>query len=254
VFVSSTFRDLQKERNILQVDVFPALERHCAEREFQFQAIDLRWGVPGEAGLDHRTMRICFDELRRSQQISPKPNFLVLFGARYGWQPLPEEISEKEHADLERAAAQLETVNPPKRVANAREVLAQWYRRDENAIPSVHLLCSRHESPDGRDYANPQKNNPNWEAVQQVLWAVINQAYPAPDRANRFAHIPRLSEPLPSIVKFQASATEQEIWQGALVSCLRPTQSTSTTKTARRLWCTDHLARARRRCWLAPPS
>jgi hypothetical protein len=51
VSVSSTFRYLQKERNIPQADVFPALERYCDEREFQFQAIDLRWGVPGEAGL-----------------------------------------------------------------------------------------------------------------------------------------------------------------------------------------------------------
>jgi hypothetical protein len=33
----------------------------------QFQAIDLRWGVPTEASLDHRTMQICFEELRRSQ-------------------------------------------------------------------------------------------------------------------------------------------------------------------------------------------
>jgi len=208
VFVSSTFGDLQKERNLLQADVFPALERYCAEREFQFQAIDLRWGVPGEAALDHRTMRICFDELRRSQQISPKPNFLVLLGDRYGWQPLPEEISEKEHAELE--------ANSPKVVSNAREVLAQWYRRDENAVPPVYLLRSRHELPDGRDYANPQKDNPSWKAVQQLLWAVITQAYPAIDRANRFAHTPKLSEPLPSIAKFQASATEQEIWLGAL--------------------------------------
>jgi hypothetical protein len=216
VFVSSTLADLQKERNILQADVFPALERYCAEREFQFQAIDLRWGVPGEAGLDHRTMRICFDELRRSQEVSPRANFLVLLGDRYGWQPLPEEINDKEYANLERVAAELETAKQPKMVPNAREVLAQWYRRDANAVPPVHLLRSRHESPDGWDYANPQKNNLNWEAVQQILWAVINQAYPAGDPANRFAHIPKLSEPLPAIVKFQASATEQEIWRGAL--------------------------------------
>jgi tetratricopeptide (TPR) repeat protein len=215
VFVSSTFRDLEKERNILQAEVFPALERYCAEREFQFQAIDLRWGVPGEAGLDHRSMRICFDELWRAQQVSPKPNFLVLLSDRYGWQPLPEEISEKEHADLEQAAAELEMSPPKRRIPNARAVLAQWCRRDENSVPPVHLLRSRHESPDGRDYAKPQKNL-NWEVVEQVLWAIVNQAYPAKDLANRFAYIPKLSEPLTSIVKFQASATEQEIWRGAL--------------------------------------
>lgn len=63
LFVSSTFGDLKEERNALQADVFPKLEYYCLVRGFQFQAIDLRWGVPGEAGRDHRTMQICFDEL-----------------------------------------------------------------------------------------------------------------------------------------------------------------------------------------------
>ncbi|MBI4662240.1 MAG: DUF4062 domain-containing protein [Verrucomicrobia bacterium] len=92
VFVSSRFTDLKHERDALQRDVFPKLEPLCASRQFQFQAIDLRWGVPTEASLDHRTMRICFEELRRSQEISPQPNFLILLGDRYGWQPLPENI------------------------------------------------------------------------------------------------------------------------------------------------------------------
>ena len=109
VFVSSTFSDMRHERNALQTDVFPKLEQLCLQNGFQFQAIDLRWGVSSEAGLDHRTMRICFEELRRSQEVSPEPNFLVLLGNRYGWRPLPEEISVDEFQALERAAAQVVT-------------------------------------------------------------------------------------------------------------------------------------------------
>ena len=97
VFVSSTFSDLVAERNTLADRVWPELERHCQLQGFQFQAIDLRWGVSTEAGLDHRTMRICFEELRRSQIISPQPNFLILLGDRYGWQPLPEQITPDEY-------------------------------------------------------------------------------------------------------------------------------------------------------------
>jgi len=82
LFVSSTFSDLKHERNELQRKVFPKLEQLCAQQGFQFQAIDLRWGVPTEAGLDHRTMRICFEELHRSQFVSPEPNFLILLGDR----------------------------------------------------------------------------------------------------------------------------------------------------------------------------
>jgi hypothetical protein len=67
VFVSSTFlTDLKHERDALQRDVIPKLEQHSAIRGFQFQAIDLRWGVSTEASLDHRTMRICFEELHLS--------------------------------------------------------------------------------------------------------------------------------------------------------------------------------------------
>src|SRR6266513_2084513 len=104
VFVRSTFTDLKHERDALQRDVFLKLEQLCASRQFQLQAIDLRWGVPTEASLDHRTMRICFEELRRSQAISPQPNFLILLGNRYGWRPLPEEVSHAEFEKLVTAA------------------------------------------------------------------------------------------------------------------------------------------------------
>ena len=203
VFVSSTFTDLKHERGALQQEVFPKLEQLCASRQFQFQAIDLRWGVPTEASLDHRTMRICFEELRRSQEISPQPNFLILLGNRYGWRPLPEDVSEDEFRRLEQAAS-----SEPD-----REILHAWYQRDENAVPPVYLLQSRKKKlNDGRDYTNDQV----WNEVQRILWDVINGAYPAAQLAGRFEHLAALDEPLPSIVRFEASATEQEIWLGAL--------------------------------------
>src|SRR3989304_4519744 len=147
VFVSSTFTDLKHERDALQRDVFPKLEQLCASRQFQFQAIDLRWGVPTEASLDHRTMQICFEELRRSQEISPQPNFLILLGNRYGWRPLPEEGSEDEFRRLEQTASSIP----------GGEILSAWDRRDENAVPPVHLLQSRKQNlNDGRDYTNDE--------------------------------------------------------------------------------------------------
>ena len=45
VFVSSTFSDMKHERNALEADAFPKLEQLCQRQGFQFQAIDLRWGV-----------------------------------------------------------------------------------------------------------------------------------------------------------------------------------------------------------------
>lgn len=56
IFISSTFTDLQEERNALQKEVFPLLKKLCMENGCQFQAIDLRWGIGEEAGIDQRTI------------------------------------------------------------------------------------------------------------------------------------------------------------------------------------------------------
>jgi hypothetical protein len=96
IFVSSTFSDMRAEREALQRRVFPRLQRFCLDRGARFQAVDLRWGVSDEATLDQRTMPLCLDEIRRCQRTTPKPNFVVLLGQRYGWRPLPWEIPTAE--------------------------------------------------------------------------------------------------------------------------------------------------------------
>jgi WD40 repeat protein len=209
LFVSSTFSDLVHERNALQDHVWPKLERHCLLHGFQFQVIDLRWGVPTEAGLDHRTMRICMEELHRAQEVSPQPNFLILLGDRYGWQPLAEDVSVDEFQTLEQAAAQVATDGQ----MAAADVLRDWYRRDENAVPPVHVLQSRRQKlADEIDYTDDR----NWNSVQTVLWKIINRAWPPERLKDRFDGPPPAKGSLPPIVRFQGSATEQEIWHGAL--------------------------------------
>jgi hypothetical protein len=84
IFVSSTFSDTKEERSALQRKVFPRLRELCQAYGCKFQAIDLRWEVKEEAALDQQTMRICLDEIDRCQQITPRPNFIVLLGDRYG--------------------------------------------------------------------------------------------------------------------------------------------------------------------------
>ena len=120
VFISSTFSDLKEERDALQKEVFPKLRELCKKQGFSFQAIDLRWGVSEEAALDQQTMKICLDEIKRCQQITPKPNFIVLLGDRYGWRPLPYEISVHEYETILKSVADPED----------RELLNRWYRQD----------------------------------------------------------------------------------------------------------------------------
>ena len=78
VFISSTFSDMKEERRILQKEVFPELEKFCEEAGAKFHAVDLRWGVNEESSLNQKTLKICFNEIKRCQKISPRPNFIVL--------------------------------------------------------------------------------------------------------------------------------------------------------------------------------
>jgi len=130
IFVSSTFSDLKEERNTLSREVFPRLRELCTQNGYRFQAIDLRWGVRGESVLDQQTMHICLGEIARCQR-PPSPNFIVLLGNRYGWQPLPPEIPAKE---------EFEKIE--KQVLNEKDksLLTKWYRKDANAKPAVYCL------------------------------------------------------------------------------------------------------------------
>ena len=49
-----------------------------------------------EAALDQQTMRICLEEIARCRRVTPRPNFVILLGDRYGWQPLPYAIPAAE--------------------------------------------------------------------------------------------------------------------------------------------------------------
>ncbi len=199
VFVSSTFSDLKAERDALQRFVFPRLRELCASRGARFQAIDLRWGVSEEAGLDQRTMPICLGEIERCQRVTPKPNFIALLGDRYGWRPLPAEIPAGEFAAIEAA------VTAP----DHRALLSTWYRLDENAVPPVWCLQPRRvdvgaqASPEAHRAATEQEAA-RWGQVEARLHAILSEAIVAAGLGDEARG------------RYEASATEQEILHGAL--------------------------------------
>ena len=85
VFVSSTFRDMQEEREELVKRVFPLLRKRCEERGVAWSEVDLRWGVTDEQKAEGAVLPICLAEIDRS-----RPYFIGLLGQRYGW--IPEEL------------------------------------------------------------------------------------------------------------------------------------------------------------------
>ena len=92
VFVSSTFRDMQAEREELVKRVFPQVRRLCEERGVGWSEVDLRWGVTDEQKAEGAVLPICLAEIDRS-----RPFFLGLLGQRYGWVPeeMPENLVEQ---------------------------------------------------------------------------------------------------------------------------------------------------------------
>lgn len=93
VFVSSTFKDMQFERDLLQTYAIPTLDdalRPYGERAY---FADLRWGV-NTTDLDsdegsRKVLKVCLDQIDNC-----KPYMIVLIGERYGWIPAQELIDE----------------------------------------------------------------------------------------------------------------------------------------------------------------
>ena len=85
-FVSSTFRDMQSERDLLHEKIIPKINQKAKAYGEEVGLIDLRWGV-NTAGLEEdestkKVLSVCFDEIDRCA-----PYMLVFLGERYGWIP-----------------------------------------------------------------------------------------------------------------------------------------------------------------------
>ncbi|HMA18456.1 MAG TPA: hypothetical protein VKS03_08455, partial [Thermoanaerobaculia bacterium] len=189
---------MKEERNALQERVFPALRDLCRRHGCRFQAVDLRWGVREEAGLDQQTMKICLGEIERCQRITPRPNFIILLGDRYGWQPLPAEIPADEFEAVLEAAGE-----------TGSDLLRRWYLRDDNAVPPVYGLRPRQpglaegaEEEDRRRALDEESRE--WSSVEERLRRALRTA------------VAGLDLPAGKRLKYAASATEQEIEAGAL--------------------------------------
>jgi hypothetical protein len=216
VFVSSTFSDLKAERNALQQHVFPALRKYCQEHGARFQAIDLRWGVSTEAALDQQTMNICFQELARCQEMSPRPNFIILLGERYGWRPLPARIPANEFESLldivpEAGRALLAGEDTP--VAWCENIIEQrigWYRKDRNAVPEEYVLQPRTiffpENVSAEDMQRMKEAEAqDWQDIESAMGGFLRDAINA---LGWSMDDPRRTD-------YEQSATHQEIEHGA---------------------------------------
>jgi hypothetical protein len=82
LFLSSTFLDMQEEREELIRRVFPTLRELCEARGVNWGEVDLRWGVTREEAEEGLALPICLAEVDNC-----RPFFLAILGQRYGWVP-----------------------------------------------------------------------------------------------------------------------------------------------------------------------
>ena len=80
VFISSTFADMQKERDILARLVFPRIRKRLAQRNLTLRELDLRWGVTETMARDGGAIGVCLDGIERCA-----PFIFGMVGHRLGW-------------------------------------------------------------------------------------------------------------------------------------------------------------------------
>lgn len=93
IFVSSTFKDMDYERDILHDEIVPELNEYASQYGEQVELCDLRWGID-TTGYDEvegskKILSVCLDEIERCN-----PYMVVLLGNRYGWVPDKKYVSD----------------------------------------------------------------------------------------------------------------------------------------------------------------
>lgn len=86
LFVSSTFMDMQLERDVLKKRIVPDLNMRLRGYGTKISQTDLRWGIStaemtAEEG-EQKVLNVCLDEIDKS-----RPYMIVMIGDRYGWTP-----------------------------------------------------------------------------------------------------------------------------------------------------------------------
>lgn len=132
LFISSTFIDMNEERDVLINYVLPKLNEQFNSKRISVQLVDLRWGIrtteiKEESERDNKVLSVCFDEIDRCH-----PFFIAILGDRYGYDQLDYNIIKENsfrfkdvNADLyEKSVTELEILygtlkHPEKQLANS---------------------------------------------------------------------------------------------------------------------------------------
>lgn len=136
VFISSTFRDMQAERDELVKYTFPQLRALCESRGVVWGEVDLRWGITDEEKAEGKVLPLCLEEIKNC-----RPYFIGLLGERYGWVPdeIPKDLIDREpwlREHLNHSVTELEILHGVLRNPDMAEH-AFFYFRDPSYIDKL---------------------------------------------------------------------------------------------------------------------
>uniref|UniRef100_A0A2R9AXT1 Telomerase associated protein 1 n=1 Tax=Pan paniscus TaxID=9597 RepID=A0A2R9AXT1_PANPA len=126
LFISSTFRDMHGERDLLLRSVLPALQARAAPHRISLHGIDLRWGITEEETRRNRQLEVCLGEVENAQL------FVGILGSRYGYVPPSYNLPDHPHFHW---AQQY----PSGRSVTEMEVM-QFLNRNQRLQPSAQAL------------------------------------------------------------------------------------------------------------------
>lgn len=147
IYICSTFRDMQAERDHLVRVVFPELRSRCETRRIHLIDIDMRWGVTQEQADSGDALAL------RLQRIDEcRPFFVGILGEQYGW--VPDRHSDEllrqhpwlvEHAGC--SSVHLEIIYALRGIAGSPSTAsgASIYLRDPSFLQPAEFVSSTAE-------------------------------------------------------------------------------------------------------------
>ena len=203
VFISSTFRDFDEERDLLAQRVFPSLQARLKDRFVEIVGVDFRWGITAEKAERGEVLPIVLAEIARA-----KSYFIGLLGERYGAVPKADAYT----ADLLEQQPWLEEHRGGRSLTELEilhGVLNNSTRMAGRAC--FYFRSAEYARKKGRDYLPPTPENaekqadlksrirrsgfpivdyPTPEAVAERieadLWKILDAAYPADEVPDEF--------------------------------------------------------------------
>ncbi|XP_064187441.1 NACHT domain- and WD repeat-containing protein 1 [Anguilla rostrata] len=205
VFISSTFSDMGRERDVLLDKAYPELQSFCQGLGLVFEVVDMRWGVRDTIAVDHMTTELCLQEIQSCKRMSVGPTFTVLLGNRYGYRPIPRLIPENEfELLLSKLTKDQEGVG----------LLTDWFWKDDNSVPSTYVLqpitthLPHYDDTRPESYEQHDNDVVTWRITEERILRLLRTAALQAEKDGAIT--------TEQNHKFFKSVTEWEIEQGLL--------------------------------------